>query len=89
MALTRGEGLSRAAWNRMGWRVRTPMEACTHQPRASPPPMVLGDGMGVTSASPTDESSAESRGRRRAVKRTWQSAEGETADPWNAFCSAL
>ena len=45
------------------------MEAFKKQPLASPPPIVLVDGMWVKIAYPTDEISEESRGRRRAVKR--------------------
>ena len=69
MALTLGEVLSLAACNRIVWRVSKQMEAFKQQPLASPPPIVLVDGMWVKIAYPTDEISEDSQGRRRAVKR--------------------
>lgn len=72
MALTLGAVRALAAWNRMVWRVTTHLEACKPQPLASPPPLGLGDGLGVKSASPPDAIRDESRGRRRAVKRKQQ-----------------
>jgi len=69
MALPLGEVLSLAACNRMVLSVTQPREACKKQPLASPPPIILVDGMWVKIAYPTDEISEESRGRRRSVKR--------------------
>jgi len=69
MALTLGEVLSLAACNRIVLSVTKHMEAFKQQPLASPPPIVLVDGMWVKIAYPTDEISEDSRGRRRSVKR--------------------
>ena len=69
MALTLGEVLSLAACNRIVLSVTKHMEAFKKQPLASPPPIVLVDGMWVKIAYPTDEISEDSRGRRRSVKR--------------------
>jgi transposase-like protein len=68
MALPLGEIRALAACHRLVSRVAKPMEAFTKRPLATPPPMVLVEGMWVTMASPTGESSAETRGRRRAGK---------------------
>lgn len=69
MALTLGEVLSLAACNRIVLSVTKHMEAFKKQPLASPPPIVLVDGMWIKIAYPTDEISEDSQGRRRSVKR--------------------
>jgi transposase-like protein len=69
MALPLGERLSLAACHRMGSSVAKPMEACKTPPLATPPPLILVDGMWVKIAYPPGEISEETRGRRRAVKR--------------------
>jgi transposase-like protein len=69
MALTLGEILSLAACHRMGSRVAKHMEACQQRPLATPPPIVLGDGIWVKLAYPTGALSEETRGRRRSGTR--------------------
>jgi Transposase, Mutator family len=69
MALTLGEILSLAACHRMVSSVAKPMEAFKKRPLATPPPLVLVDGLWVKIAYPTGEISAETRGQRRSVKR--------------------
>src|SRR5262249_3858792 len=72
MAWPLGAVLSLAACNRMVVSVTKHREACKTPPLASPPPIILVAGMGVKLASPTDESSADSRGRRCSGKRQQQ-----------------
>ena len=60
MALTLGEIRSLAACHRMVSSVAKHMEAFKKRPLATPPPIVLVDGMWVKIASPTGESSEES-----------------------------
>jgi len=69
MALTLGEILSLAACHRIVSSVAKHMEAFKQRPLATPPPIVLVDGMWVKIAYPTGESSADTQGRRRSVKR--------------------
>jgi transposase-like protein len=69
MALTLGEILSLAACHRIVSSGAQPMEAFKKRPLATPPPIVLVDGMWVKIAYPTGEISEDTRGRRRAVKR--------------------
>jgi transposase-like protein len=69
MALTLGAVLSLAACNRLGSRVAAHLAGCKTPALASPPPMSLGDGMGVQIASPTGACRLDAPGRRRAVKR--------------------
>ena len=69
LALTRGEGLSLAACNRMVSRGTAQLAVCKTQALASPPPMLLVDGMWVKIAYPTGEYRHEAQGRRRSVKR--------------------
>jgi putative transposase len=72
MALTLGEILSLAACHRLVSSVAKHMEAFKKRPLATPPPIVLVDGMWVKIAYPTGEISADTRGRRRAVKHKQQ-----------------
>jgi transposase-like protein len=70
LALTLGAVLSLAACNRLVSRVAEHLDGFKTHALASPPPMLLVDGMWVKIASPTGECRLEAQGRRRAVKRT-------------------
>ena len=69
LALPLGEARSLAACHRMGSRVTEPLAVCKTQVLESPPPMLLGDGLGVKIASPTGEYRHDAQGRRRSIKR--------------------
>jgi transposase-like protein len=69
LALTLGEGLSLAACNRIVSRVTAPLAVFKTQALASPPPILLVDGMWVKIAYPTGEYHHDAQGRRRSVKR--------------------
>jgi transposase-like protein len=69
LALTLGEVLSLAACNRMVSRVTAHLAVFKTPALASPPPMLLVDGMWVKIAYPTGEDHHDAQGRRRAVQR--------------------
>ena len=69
LALTLGEVLSLAACNHIVARVAKHLEVFKTQPLASPPPIILVDGMWVKIAYPTGEWRLDAQGRRRSVKR--------------------
>ncbi len=88
MALTLGAVRSRAACNRLVSRVAEHLAGCKTPALASPPPLLLVDGMWVKLASPTGECRLDAQGRRRAGKRQQQrvvrSALGGWPDgPWD------
>jgi putative transposase len=66
---TLGEVLSLAACNRIVWAVDKQVKALKTTPLATPPPIVMVDGMWVKIAYPTGEITEDAQGRRRAVKR--------------------
>ena len=69
LALTLGEVLSLAACNRIVSRVTAQLAVFKTQALASPPPILLVDGMWVKIAYPTGEYHHDAQGRRRSVKR--------------------
>ena len=69
MALTLGEVLSLSACNRIVSSVTARVEAFKSEPLASPPPVIMVDGMWVKIAYPTGEIKADALGRRRYAKR--------------------
>jgi len=69
MAFTLGEVLSLSACNRLVARVAEHLAGFKTHVLASPPPIILVDGMWVKIAYPTGECRLDAQGRRRAVKR--------------------
>ena len=69
MVLTLGEVLSLSACNRIVSSVTARVEAFKSEPLASPPPVIMVDGMWVKIAYPTDKIKADALGRRRYAKR--------------------
>jgi transposase-like protein len=68
MALTLGEVLSLAACNRIVSTVDKQVQTFKTTRLATPPPIVLVDGMWVKIAYPTGDMTQDAQGRRRAVK---------------------
>jgi len=72
MQLSLGEVLSLAAWKILVWGLEERAQAFKTARLASPPPIVLVDGLWRKLAVPTGEITEDSSGRKRAVKRQQQ-----------------